>query len=417
VSLSWTGVWSDQAQQHFFVGRDMTDRIKLEENLRQSQKMEAIGQLTGGIAHDYNNLLTVILGNTELLTEGLRNQPEFYSSAKLALDAAERSATLTQRLLAFGRRQALESRVSDLNALLADMMDLMQGALGEQVKIDLRPGPNLWSSNIDRGQFETAILNLSVNARDAMPSGGTVTIETANATLDEDYVAINPSARLGEYVCVAVSDTGSGMSPDVLSRVFEPFFTTKEVGKGTGLGLSMIYGFVKQSGGHVTIYSEPGIGTVVRVYFPRADAPSIVPSISLGSQADLPTGSETILLVEDDPLVRSHTEKQLIALGYRVHVADKGSVALELIGTGFEPDLLLTDVVMPGGMNGRQLAEEILKRLPKLKVLYTSGYTQGAILKEGAPGAEVNFLGKPFRRAELAKKIRESLENKTMLAV
>lgn len=413
VMLSWTGVWSEEVRQHFFIGRDMTERMKLEMELRQSQKMEAIGQLTGGIAHDYNNLLTVILGNAELLAEALCHQPELHSLAQLTLDAADRSATLTQRLLAFGRRQTLESQATDVNQLLTDMTDLMMVTVGEQVKIDLRCGADLWTPKFDRGQFETSILNLAVNARDAMPSGGRLVIETANVTLDEDYVALHPTAAVGEYVGVTVSDTGAGMQPDVLARVFEPFFTTKEVGKGTGLGLSMIYGFVKQSGGHVTIYSEVGRGTVVRLYFPRTDAPSIVPSLRQTAGQTLPSGDETILLVEDDPLVRAHTEKQLVSLGYRVQTANQGPNALALIDGGLRPALLFTDVVMPDGMNGQQLADEVHKRLPGLKVLFTSGYTQGVVTPGDDWGRSASFLGKPFRRAELAAKLRELLDEKT----
>jgi PAS domain S-box-containing protein len=412
VTLSWTGVWSEQAQQHFFIGRDMAERMKLEQDLRQSQKMEAIGQLTGGIAHDYNNLLTVILGNAELLAEALDKQPELHSLAQLTLDAAERSATLTQRLLAFGRRQALESRATDVNELLVGMTDLMQATLGEQINISLRPGTDLWTPKFDRSQFETAVLNLGINARDAMPDGGTITIETANVALDEDYVALNPSASIGEYVAIIVSDTGTGMTPEVLSKVFEPFFTTKDIGKGTGLGLSMIYGFVKQSGGHITIYSEVGMGTVVRLYFPRVNAPSIVPAQQEPQEMVLSAGNEMILLVEDDPLVRAHTEKQLIALGYRVLTAEKPANALELIGNGLEPDLLFTDVVMPGGMNGCDLADAARRWIPGLKVLFTSGYTHGAILQGDVHEAGTNFLGKPFRRAELAAKIRELLDKR-----
>jgi PAS domain S-box-containing protein len=409
VTLTWTGVWSEPEQQHFFIGRDMTDRIKLERELRQTQKMEAIGQLTGGIAHDYNNLLTVILGNAELLAEALRDRPELLALAQVTLDAADRSATLTQRLLAFGRGQALESKATDINELLAGMLDLMRPTLGEHVKIEFRPGKDLWNPVVDRGQLETAVLNLAVNARDAMPMGGMLTIETANTLLDEDYVSLNPGTKPGDYVVIAVSDTGAGMTSDVLSRVFEPFFTTKEVGKGTGLGLSMIYGFVKQSSGHVSIYSEPGAGTVVRLYFPRADAPVIAPINRAADEAAIPAGNETILLVEDDPLVRAHTEKQLASFGYRVHAVEKASKAIELIDGGLKPDLLLTDIVMPGGMNGRQLAGELRRRQAGLKVLFTSGYTQGALDQgERMPGA--NFLGKPFRRAELAAKIRELLD-------
>jgi PAS domain S-box-containing protein len=409
VMLSWTGVWSDETREHFYIGRDMTERQKLEMELRQSQKMDAIGQLTGGIAHDYNNLLTVILGNTEILAEMLKDNPEMHSLAQLALDAADRSATLTQRLLAFGRRQALEAEPTDINALLGDMTDLLIATIGEQIRIDLRRSPDLWTPVLDRGQFETAIVNLAVNARDAMPDGGTITIETKNVTLDEDYIALNPSAAPGDYIAVHISDTGTGMNPETLARVFEPFFTTKEVGKGTGLGLSMIYGFVRQSGGHITIYSEPGRGTVVRLYFPRRGDVSASASESTSRNAEeIPTGAESILLVEDDPMVRTHTEKQLIALGYRVTTAEKGPAALELIEQGLRPDLLFTDVIMPDGMNGRQLADAVRKHMPGLKVLFTSGYTHGADVGGHEKGS--GFLGKPFRRIELARKLREMLD-------
>jgi CheY-like chemotaxis protein len=384
--------------------------------LRQTQKMEAIGQLTGGIAHDYNNLLTVILGNAELLTEALRDRPDLHAIAQTTLDAADRSATLTQRLLAFGRGQTLEAKATDINELLAGILELMRPTLGEHMKIEFRPGKDLWNPVVDRGQLETAVVNLAVNARDAMPMGGTLAIETANTVLDEDYVLLNPGAKQGEYIVIAVSDTGTGMTSDVLSRVFEPFFTTKEVGKGTGLGLSMIYGFVKQSGGHVSIYSEPDAGTVVRLYFPRADTPVAAANRSVADEAAIPTGNETILLVEDDALVRAHTEKQLTSFGYRVHVAENASNAIELVDGGLKPDLLLTDIVMPGGMNGGQLAEELRRRQVDLRVLFTSGYTHGA-LEEVEPMPGMNFLGKPFRRPELAAKIRELLDERLLANV
>ena len=413
VALAWTGVWSQPEQLHFFIGRDMTERNKLERELRQTQKMEAIGQLTGGIAHDYNNLLTVILGNSELLTEALREQPELQSLAQVALDAAERSATLTQRLLAFGRGQALESKTTDVNELLAGMVELMRPTLGEQVDIVFRPGKAVWNLVVDRGQLETSVLNLAVNARDAMPTGGRLTIETANATVDEEDVSLSPDMVKGEYVVVTVSDTGAGMTSEVLSRVFEPFFTTKEVGKGTGLGLSMIYGFVKQSGGHLTIYSEPGSGTMVRLYFPRSEAAAAAaPSTANGrDKVVLPTGTETILLVEDDPLVRAHAKKQLLSLGYTVEEADKASDALAQIEGGLKPDLLMTDIIMPGGMNGRELADRLRAQDPGLRVLFTSGYTQGALDSVGWAHA-TEFLSKPFRRSELATTVRDLLDEK-----
>ena len=392
------------------IGTDITDRKHVEMQLAQTQRMEAVGKLTGGIAHDFNNLLTVIIGNAEILADELHDNERLQPLAQVTLDAAERSATLTQRLLAFGRRQLLEPRATDTNQLLGDMADLIERAAGRG-KIVYQLAENLWPAMVDPGQLETAVLNLVVNSRDAMPAGGSITIETANAELDDFYAQMNPDAKPGEYVMVAVSDAGTGMPPEVVARVFEPFFTTKEVGKGTGLGLPTIYGFIKQSGGHVKIYSEEGHGTVVRLYVPRADAPSIVPGLTAASAEQLPRGRESILLVEDDKLVRTHTENQLIELGYRVTSATSPAEAMKIARLIGKPDLLLTDIVMPGGENGCELAARMRERWPDLKVLCTSGYADRAIegLADGLADG-IHFLGKPFRRKDLALKVREVLD-------
>jgi PAS domain S-box-containing protein len=413
VGLSWTGMWVEEEKQHFFIGHDLSERTKLEQKLRQSQKMEAIGQLTGGLAHDYNNLLTVILGNAELLTESLQDQPALLPLAQATVDAADRSAVLTQRLLAFGRRQALDARPTDLNQLLAGMMDLVRVTAGEQIQIDLLLGTDPWTVKVDRGQLETAMLNLVANARDAMQKAGTLRIETGRASFDEEAASISPEIRAGNFTMLAVSDTGSGMSPETLSRVFEPFFTTKETGKGTGLGLSMVYGFVKQSGGHISIYSEPGVGTSVKLYFPPVDIEAAHEVEQESTCDELPSGSESVLLVEDEPLVRANTERQLVLLGYNVVTASNGREAVALFENGFRPNLLLSDVIMAGGMNGRELAERLREQYPALRVLYMSGYTSG-VLADGDGGIPegVNFIGKPFRRSQLARAVREALDSK-----
>jgi PAS domain S-box-containing protein len=411
VTLSWTGVWSEDVQQHFFIGRDMTDRHKLEEELRQSQKMEAIGQLTGGLAHDYNNLLTVILGNAELLAESLQRQPDLLPLAQATVDAADRSAVLTQRLLAFGRRQALDAQATDLNVLVKGMMDLVRLTAGEQIEVDLSLSSDPWIVKVDRSQVETAVLNLVVNARDAMKNVGTLRIETAHTSFDEDVASISPELKTGNFMMLAISDTGTGMDPETLSRVFEPFFTTKEPGKGTGLGLSMVYGFVKQSGGHISIYSEPGVGTSVKLYFPPLDA--AVHAEEENSRGELLTGSESVLLVEDEPLVRTNTERQLVLLGYNVVSAGSGKEAIALFENGFRPQLLLSDVIMAGGMNGRELAERLRMRDPELRVLFMSGYTSGVLAHgDGGIPEGTNFIGKPFRRSQLARAVREALESR-----
>lgn len=389
---------------------DLTERRAIMERVNQSQRLEAIGQLTGGVAHDFNNLLTVILGNTELLSEQLEDRQPLKRLADMTVNAASRAAELTSRLLAFARRQPLEPQRVDVNRLIGDMEELLRRTVTEDIEIEWIRAGGLWPAEVDPGQLESAVLNLAINARDAMPGGGRLTIETANSRLDDDYAAGNPGVAPGQYVMVSISDTGTGMPPEVVARAFEPFFTTKPSGKGSGLGLSMVYGFVKQSGGHAKIYTELGEGTTIRLYFPR------IGSAAGGQPVDEPLapvpegGLERILVVEDDALVREHVVHLLQELGYRVSVAESGAQALEQLAVTPDIDLLFTDVVMPGGMSGRQLADEAVHRYPGLKVLYTSGYTENAIVHQGRLDNGVHLLSKPYRRQQLAFKVRKVLD-------
>ncbi|QIM48160.1 PAS domain S-box protein [Pusillimonas sp. DMV24BSW_D] len=389
--------------------RDVTERREMAERLNQSQKMEAVGQLTGGVAHDFNNLLTVIMGNAELLRESLDDHPNLRIYAEMTANAAERGAELTNRLLAFARRQALEPKLTDINRLVSDMEHLLRRTLSEDIDIELVRGGGLWNAEVDPSQLESALLNMAINARDAMPEGGKLTIETANARLDDAYADTHPGVDAGQYVMISVSDTGSGMTEAVKRRVFEPFFTTKPVGKGNGLGLPMVYGFVKQSGGHIKVYSEVSEGTTIRLYFPRAFKEGQV-DMEQPAPKKLQTGHEHILVVEDDDMVREHVTNLLMGMGYRVSSASSGIEALASLQARNDFDLLFTDIIMPGGMNGRQLADEALKSLPNLKVLFTSGYTENAIVHHGRLDAGVHLLGKPYRRHELATKVRKVLD-------
>jgi PAS domain S-box-containing protein len=386
---------------------DITDRKHADAQLSQAQRMEAVGQLTGGVAHDFNNMLTAILLNADVLATSVQDDT-LRQLAEAMRRAAEHGADLTRRLLAFGRRQTLVPRPTDINELLSDMLPLMQRTLGEHIEIKLARGADLWPATVDRGQLESAVLNLAVNARDAMPNGGRLTIETANAELDESYAASNLDVRAGSYVMIGIADSGCGMASDVLEHVFEPFFTTKDMGKGTGLGLSMVYGFIKQSEGHVRIYSEVGVGTVVRLYLPRSREVAVP---AAAKPVELPNGTETILLVEDNDLVRAFASTQLATLGYRVIAAEDARRAIDLVEQGCAPDLLFTDIIMPGGMNGRELAEQLRRRRPGLKVLYTSGYAHTAMAGEAAAAVQVtHLLGKPYRRRDLATKVRQVLD-------
>ena len=390
------------------VNSDITHRLELEHRLRQSQRLEVVGQLTGGVAHDFNNLLTVILGNSDLLSEGLKDRPKLKRLADMNRTAAENGAELTKRLLAFARKQALQPKTIDLNQLVGGMHAMLRRTLGETVEIEYDRGAGLWPAVADPSQLDSAVLNLCVNARDAMPKGGRLTLETANASLDQAYADGHAEVEPGQYVMVAVSDTGSGIPPEHLARVFEPFFTTKEAGKGTGLGLSMVYGFVKQSKGHISIYSEVGQGTTVRMYLPRSHQGAEPPPPPDPPMSDF-AGTEKILLVEDDALVRQMAEEQLQGLGYQVVSAANGPEAMEVLKHAADIALLFTDVVMPGGMTGRQLAEAALAIRPDLKVLYTSGYTGNAIVHHGRLDPGVHLLNKPYRQIDLARKLREAL--------
>jgi PAS domain S-box-containing protein len=398
---------------HVGVLIDIDERRQLEQQLRQSQKMEAIGQLTGGIAHDFNNLLTVIIGHTEMLAAA----PDLDMSRRRQVEtidqAATRASDLTRRLLAFGRRQPLEPRKVEMNRLVSNVEAMLQRTLGESIEIECVLGGGLWPCFADPAQIEAAILNMAVNARDAMPNGGKLTIETANTRLGEDYAVVNADVEPGQYVMLAVTDTGTGMTPEVQARAFEPFFTTKEVGKGTGLGLSMIYGFVKQSGGHIKIYSEVGHGTVIKIYLPRARSGDQQASpASQSEMAPQPGGTETILVVEDDPMVREYVVGQLQSLGYAILEAASGPAALATLDKKERVDLLFTDIVMPGGMSGRQLADEARRRHPDLKVLFTSGYTENAVVHHGRLDPGVDLLPKPFAKRALAVKVRAVLDRR-----
>jgi PAS domain S-box-containing protein len=403
--------FDDQGRFLGYIGllTDIEDRRALGEQLHQAQKMQAVGQLTGGVAHDFNNLLTVILGNIEMLAEQLTD-PRLRRLADATQDAAERSAALVQRLLAFSRRQALQPTQIDVNALVRGMQDLLLRTLGEDIDINFSCAPELWQAIADRTQLEAALLNLAVNARDAMAGGGRLTIETANVQIDDAYAAAELEVAPGAYVLIAVSDSGSGMTAETRRHAFEPFFTTKDVGKGSGLGLSMVYGFIKQSGGHVTLYSEVGQGTTVKMYLPRID--DRVERAAAKAETPSPaTGQETILVVEDDDRVRAYVVELLSGLGYHVVEAANGPAALELLERSPDVALLFTDVVMPGGMNGKQLADAARRRRPDLKVLFTTGYTENAIVHHGRLDPGIELLGKPFSRAALAAKVRVVLDS------
>ncbi len=395
--------------------RDVTRARQLEEQLRQSQRLESIGQLTGGVAHDFNNLLTVILGNAELLVERLAQDAQAGPLAAMIFSAAQRGAELTRSLLAFARRQALDPRAVDINERVAAMHSLMRRTLGENIEIAFSPATDLVPALVDPAQFESALLNLCLNARDAMPAGGRLGIETGLRSFPGADADLDVAMQPGTYVRVTVTDSGTGIAPEHLEHVFEPFFTTKQAGRGTGLGLSMVYGFAQQSGGHVAIASELGRGTTVDLYLPcAAGADAIVtapaPDDACGG------GHETILLVEDDALVRSHAAGQLAALGYRVLQAGDGPSALRLLQDPVHIDLLFTDIVMPGGLNGRELADAAIVLRPSLRVLFASGYSQDAVVHHGRLDAGVQLLAKPYRRAELVAKVRNALDGPAGIA-
>jgi PAS domain S-box-containing protein len=408
VSLNWTGTWSEPVKRHFFIGRDLTEKQAAEAQLRHIQKMDAIGQLTGGVAHDFNNILTVITGTIGILEESVADKPELVAITRLIDEAAERGASLTKHLLAFARKQPLQPREVDVNGLVLEAAKLLHPTLGEDVEITPLLAEDAWTALVDPSQLTTAVLNLALNARDAMPNGGKLALESSNIYLDENYASMHSEVTPGHYVMVAVSDTGTGIPAALVERVFDPFFTTKEVGKGTGLGLSMVFGFVKQSGGHIKIYSEEGHGTSVKMYLPRATGLNQTPAEAAIS-ANIEGGTEIVLVVEDDSLVRRYVMTQIDSLGYTTFEAANASEALQIIDANPALDLLFTDVIMPGEMNGRQLVDEALKRRPSLKTLYTSGYTENAIVHHGRLDSGVLLLAKPYRKSELARMLRLAL--------
>lgn len=395
--------------------RDRTAKLAMESQLRQAQKMEAVGQLTGGIAHDFNNLLAVIIGSLDGLGDMIKPNSRAKVLADMALKAALRGAELTRQLLVFSRRQPLEAKAFNLNERVKSTTDLLRRTLGEAIEVIFTPAIDLWPAFADPTQLEAAVTNLAINARDAMPGGGRIIIETANKTLGKQYCAENVEVIPGSYVMLAVSDTGTGMSQEILEHVFEPFFTTKSEGKGTGLGLSMVYGFAKQSHGHVKIYSEPGHGTTVRLYLPRAEASAPLAPFNMIAELDAPIAPATILVVEDNEDVRAVAVRQLTELGYEVIEAPNAGAALDVIRQDAEIDLLFTDVVMPGGMTGDALAREARKLRPALKTLFTSGFAHAAI-QNGAEPSEIplgSMLSKPYRKHELAQRVRDALKPET----
>jgi signal transduction histidine kinase len=395
-------------------------RQEAESTLRQAQKMEAVGQLTGGIAHDFNNILTIIIGNLDTMKRHMADMAKEVSSKLIkpleaALLASTRATQLTHRLLAFSRRQALDPVRLDLNKLVSSLLDMLRRSLGSQIEIESVLGAGLWPTLADTNQMENALLNLALNAKDAMPNGGCLTIETANTYLDAAYVSRFGDVEAGQYVVLCVTDTGTGIAKDILDRVFEPFFTTKPAGEGSGLGLAMVHGFVKQSGGHMRIYSEEGHGTTVKIYLPRLTKAEEVSAAPAGKIVDVsPTPrareGETILIVEDNEGVREYARGALEELGYRVVEAGDADQALAVLDRTPRVDLLFTDVVLPGPGNGRVLATKARQKYPDLPVLYTTGYTRNAIVHQGRLDADVELLNKPYTQQDLARKVRELLD-------
>jgi signal transduction histidine kinase/DNA-binding response OmpR family regulator len=394
---------------------EIAERRQVEAALAQAQKMETIGKLTGGVAHDFNNLLQVVSGNLQLLSRDVADSPRGQQRVANALAGVERGAKLAGQLLAFGRRQALEPRTVNVTRFVRGMDDMLRRAIGEGIAIETVVGNALWNTFVDPAQIENAVLNLAINARDAMEGHGRLTIELGNARLDEDYARAHDEVTPGDYVLLAVSDTGCGMTPDVLARVFEPFFSTKTEGKGSGLGLSMVYGFVKQSGGHVALYSEVGEGTTIRLYLPRALAAE-EEEVAVAS-GPVVGGDETVLVVEDDDGVRETVVAMLTDLGYRVLKAVDAASGLAVVESGVPIDLLFTDVVMPGTLKSPEMARRARERLPNLAVLFTSGYTENSIVHGGKLDAGVELLSKPYTREALARKFRHVLANQRQRAV
>ncbi|MBL6928833.1 MAG: PAS domain S-box protein [Rhodospirillales bacterium] len=409
--------WQVSGQKYFTaIIRDITERRQSENSLRRAQKMEAVGQLTGGIAHDFNNMLGVIMGNLDLLRHNVAEDPEAMKFVETAFRGTERGAALTKKLLSFSRADGANQELTDVNDSINGMENLIAKSLTAKISVETQLAEDLWTVNIDPRDFEDTLLNLSLNARDAIPHSGSLVIETTNKILDEHYVRLNPGSRAGEFVTVLVSDTGIGMTPEVLDQVFQPFFTTKKHGEGTGLGLSMVYGFIQRSSGHIKIYSEPDNGTTVRMYLPRATRKSnAIEATKSSADDDLPQGDETILIVEDEEDLREVAVSFLENLGYLTLTATTGKQALEVLQEGRQVDLLFSDIVLPGGMEGYDLAENVAKSHPGLKILLTTGFTarremavKGDLALFSKLSAEL--LSKPYSQLELASAVRRTLD-------
>jgi len=393
---------------------DITEARRMEEHLQQAQKMEAVGQLTSGLAHDFNNLLAVVMGNLQLIERVVKTDEKALRRTHAALDAVRRGAELTKRLLAFSRKQDLKPTPSDANALITGMADMLERTLGEWVNIAIMPAAENWTVTVDESQLESAVLNLCVNARDAMKGGGRLTVESQNMHIGPAHFADADDLPPGDYVRISVTDTGTGMSEDVVKRVFEPFFTTKDVGEGSGLGLSMVYGFIKQSGGHITVYSEIGYGTSIAMYLPRLQTEVSDPfeaETEIAAAVPEAIQAHRILVVEDNDAVRDVAVAMLEDMGYHVIEAQDGLSALEALkAENGKFDLMFTDIVMPGGMHGPALAKEARAVFPHLPILYTSGYAEAAVLREGDIGNSFELVSKPYRLEELEEKVRNALD-------
>ncbi len=410
VEVSLTAIPGKDGMTLHTTWRDISERKQLEKELRHSQKMVALGKLAGGIAHDFNNLLTVILGNLELIEGASKRDESLHEFIQVALDAGLRGAELTKRLLAFSRHQVLAPKVTDVNELVREIEPLLKRSLGENIRIKTRFADDVWLTEIDPSQLENAVLNLAVNARDAMQGGGQLTIETSNISLDEDYAACEVRVTAGDYVLLIVSDTGTGIPKDILSQVFDPFFTTKKLGMGTGLGLSIVYGFVAQSKGHIKAYSEDGHGTTFKLYLPRTQSAIEDTGATSTGRAIIPTGHETILVVEDEVAVRQIAVALLSALGYRVLDAGTGAEALAILDDHEDINLVFSDIVMPGGMTGIELARHVHQNYPNLKVILTSGHTDTAPFDSNFLQSGKAVLNKPYQKEELAQTVRDVLD-------
>jgi PAS domain S-box-containing protein len=407
------GIRHSKGGLQYLVGviEDLTERKSIEEQLRQAQKMEALGNMTGGVAHDFNNLLTVVIGNLELLQLHLAGDSAAERIVETILQAGERGADLTRQMLAFSRRQPLQPKPTDVNHLIRNTTRLLARTLGENITMDVRLGSELPTVLIDESQLSAAVVNVAINARDAMPRGGTLTVTTHTIELDESYAACHAEVAAGAYVAIDMTDTGTGMPPEILGRIFDPFFTTKAVGKGTGLGLSMAYGFLKQSGGHISVYSEVGRGTTFKLYLPLAVPLALAPQVGADENGEMrgAASGEIILAVDDNADVRATVAVQLRQLGYQVLEAANAKAALEILDSGGRIDLLFTDVIMPGGIDGKELAKQARVKRPDLKVLFTSGFPGGSLARSGDYDENDVLLSKPYRQRDLARSVRDVL--------